>query len=378
MKIVADDKIPFLKGVLEPFAQVVYLPADQINNPTLLNADVLLTRSVTNCNQNLLEHTGVKLIASATIGDDHIDKTYCRKSGIQWTTAKGCNAAAVDQYVLVTLIAIAKQQRISLAGKTIGIIGVGNIGSRVKKTVEVLGMNAMLYDPPREKAEGSDDFSSISDIHANSDFLSLHVPLTYEGEDKTSHLVDLKFLNHFEKNIILINTSRGAVVDQKALKYSIRSGKVVISALDVWENEPDIDLELLEMTAVATPHIAGYSVEGKAKGTTMAVQSVSRFFNLGIDSWTSRLTSLNETISMDCDNFTSEEIFDRVFRDVYDISEDVRKLKKYPTSFEDMRKNYQLRYENNNYILDLTKCSKKISDQLEKLGFRFGKHRLNN
>ncbi|MCD4695676.1 MAG: 4-phosphoerythronate dehydrogenase [Bacteroidales bacterium] len=369
MKIVADDKIPFLKGVLEPYAEVVYLPGNQIQNSTLKNADALLTRSITICNEELLQNSNVKIIASATIGDDHIDKVYCKKAGIKWSTAKGCNAGAVAQYVATALLHVANKKQIELADKTIGIVGVGNIGSKVQRIANLFAMKVLLNDPPRERNEGKGEFTSIGEIQEKADFVSLHVPLTYGGVDKTFHLADSELFKGFAKPVHFINTSRGAVGDTDVLKSALVNSMVKTATLDVWENEPDIDRELLDVSAIASPHIAGYTLEGKANGTAFTVQAVSKCFNLGLDSWYPGLPVESRTIEFDCASLSDQEIFHKIFDQVYPIQKDDMELRNNPDHFEQLRRDYVFRRENNTFILDIRNVSDELTELLKKLGF---------
>jgi len=202
IKIVADDKIPFLKGVLEPFAEVEYFPGNKISKENILNADALIVRTRTKCNSELLEGAKVKLITTATIGFDHIDTEYCRQKNITWLNAPGCNATSVMQYITSVLLKIAHNQIFDLSEKTIGIVGVGNVGFKIQKVCEVLGMNILLNDPPRERIEGSENFCSLDKIITESDIITFHVPLNRDGLDNTFHLVDDKLLNQLNVHLL--------------------------------------------------------------------------------------------------------------------------------------------------------------------------------
>lgn len=268
MKIIADAYIPFLKGLLDDIAEVVYLPPTEITTEVVKDADALIIRTRTKCNANLLAESQVKFIATATIGFDHIDTKYCKENGISWTNCPGCNADSVNNYIHAALTTIFGE---SLNGKTIGIIGVGNVGSRVAEMASNLGMKVLLNDPPREKAEGSGSFVSLEEIKKLADIITIHTPLNKE----TFHLINSDFLASCKNTPLIINAARGEVCDTEALlNYK---GKVV---LDCWENEPNINLELLEKVVLGTPHIAGYSVDGKANGTRMAVEAVCKFFGI--------------------------------------------------------------------------------------------------
>jgi erythronate-4-phosphate dehydrogenase len=369
MKIVADDKIPFLKGVFEPFAEVVYLPGDKIKKTQLKDANALLTRSITLCNSELLEGTSVKLITSATIGDDHIDKEYCQRNNIKWTTAQGCNANAVVQYFTSALHSVCDKAGFVLMDMTIGIIGVGNIGSKVANVCRALGMKVLLNDPPRERIEEKRNFTDLEIIHKEADIITFHVPLTYGGMDKTFHLLDHDFVNKVSKPVILINTSRGPVADSEALKYGKEQGKISDLILDVWEGEPHIDTELLELVAIGTPHIAGYSIEGKAKATEMVIQSVSEFFDLPLKNRKPETDLKNIDLNIDLKGLNEQQSLQKVFHAVYDIRKDDEQLRENPIDFERIRGNYVFRRENTGYSLKLKNTNIETERILIELGF---------
>ena len=285
MKIVADDKIPFLKGALEPFAEVVYIPGKQISREILKDSDALLIRTRTVCNENLLEGTSIRFIGTATIGFDHIDTHYCRRNKIIWTNAPGCNSSSVQQYIAAALLRISSEHHFNLKDKTLGIIGVGNVGSKVEKFARSIGMNVLLNDPPRARMEGKKNFHSLNIVLSGSDILTVHIPLNLVGEDQTWHLFNEESFKKIKKGAWFINSSRGEVTDTYALKKALYSGMLNGAVIDVWENEPDIDPELLQQAFIATPHIAGYSSEGKANGTAMIVNSLNKYFILPSENW---------------------------------------------------------------------------------------------
>ena len=264
MKIVVDKKIPFINGVLEKHADVVYLEGRDISRKDLLDADALIIRTRTTCNRELLEGTSVRFIASATIGFDHIDTAFCEAKKIFWTNAAGCNSSSVQQYIAGALVCLAEKLDITLSGKTIGVVGVGNVGRKIAKLCEAVGMKTLLSDPPRQRTEGSDCFVSLEKVVEESDIITLHVPLNRNSIDKTLHMGNESFFARLKKGQILINSSRGEVVDSIALKSCLRRGTLAACILDVWEHEPDVDRELLKLVDIGTPHIAGYSADGKA------------------------------------------------------------------------------------------------------------------
>ena len=285
MKFVIDDKIPYIRGVLEPFAEIKYIRGSDINRNDMCDTDGLIIRTRTQCNEKLLEGTGIKFIATATIGFDHIDKEYCHIAGIRWTNAPGCNSESVNQYIASGLMHWAEETKTSLHGHTMGIIGVGNVGSKVARTAEILGMKVLLNDPPRAREEGQAGFVELDQVLEEADIISLHVPLNMEGIDKTLHMADNEFFTKWRDPNLFINTCRGEVMVTSSLKKNIDTGRIKNSIVDCWENEPQIDLELMHRCLIATPHIAGYSRDGKANGTSQCVNAVSRFFKLGLGNW---------------------------------------------------------------------------------------------
>ncbi len=371
IRIVADHKIPFLAGALEGPARVEYMPGGEISSEQLRDADALITRTRTRCDKDLLEGTSVRFIATATIGYDHIDTEYCRQQGIQWTNAPGCNSSSVEQYVVSALLWLAQHRRIDLPALTLGVIGVGNVGSKVAKAARALGMKVLLNDPPRERREGSAEFASLEKLKAQADILSLHVPLNKGGEDNTYHLINREFLSSVKKGSVLINSSRGSVVDEEALLEGIRSGILSDVILDVFENEPDIRRDLLEALTLATPHIAGYSLDGKANGTTMSVRAISRFFGLGLDQWSPDNIPAPELPEILCDasdNKLSELLWE-IYSQSYDISSDDQRLRSAPENFEKLRGDYPFRREPAAYAVRLFQGYPELRSILEKLGF---------
>lgn len=370
IKIIADERIPFLKGVLEPFAGIDYLPASEIKSSTIKDCDCLIIRTRTKCNGNLLKGSGVKFIATATIGYEHIDTAYCHQAGIEWANAPGCNAGSVNQYLAAALAFYSIQKGWLLKGKRIGIIGVGHVGSQVARTAQYMGMVPLLNDPPREESEGKGSFVDINLLLAESDIISLHAPLTFTGKHKTLHLAGKEFFSKLTKPMLFINTARGPVCDTSALLAAIDEGIVNDAILDVWENEPDLSLGLLEKSYIGTPHIAGYSVDGKANGTAMAVRAVSRHFNLGLDDWYPGKLPSPDTDLIDVHGEHSPEaLLKQSILQTYNIADDSRRLKQSPTDFEYFRDHYPVRREFNYYKVNYTSSGTRLENQLSGLGF---------
>ena len=374
MKIVADDKIPFLKGVLEPFADVIYLPGKQIDRKSLKDADALLTRTRTKCNSSLLKGTAVKFIGTATIGYDHIDTEFCRKNDITWTNAPGCNSSSVQQYIAAALLRISGKFKYKLKNKTIGIVGVGNVGSKVEKLARILEMNVLLNDPPRARKEGENGFVSLDQLLIESDIVTAHVPLNLTGEDKTYHLFDEKSFGMMRRGTWFINSSRGEVIDTAALKNAVDSGKLMGTVADVWENEPDIDLELLGKAYLSTPHIAGYSTDGKANGTSMAINSLCKFFNLPLNNWYPDTVPdpAVPVILLDCKGKTDEDVLREAVLHTYNIDDDSIRLKQSPAEFEKQRGDYPLRREFPAYTVIVKGGTRNTRMMLKGMGFKVG------
>lgn len=372
MKVVVDRNIPFIKGVLEPHAEVLYLEGHEIGQADIRDADALIIRTRTKCNQALLEGTKVRFIASATIGFDHIDTAFCDANKIIWTNAAGCNSSSVQQYIAAALFHLAEQHRFELAQKTIGIVGVGNVGSKVAKFCRAIGMRVLLNDPPRERREGSKDFVSLDTLIEQSDIVTFHVPLNPDGPDKTLHMVDEQLLGKFRKDHILINSSRGEVVDGEALKSVLKSRPMRDTVLDVWEHEPDIDSELLRLSGIATPHIAGYSADGKANGTAMSVQAFSRFFGLDLHAWYPEKLPLpaTTTVEVECADQSIQNVVAGLVKRTYDLLADDARLRSSPGTFEKQRGEYPLRREFPTYTLTLLHAHDDLVSVVQAVGFK--------
>lgn len=382
IKIIADDKIPFLKGVQEHFANIFYLPPSYITKEVVKDADALLIRTRTKCDAELLERSSVKFIATATIGFDHIDTAFCETKQIKWINAPGCNSSSVQQYFASALVTLANQNNFKLEDKTIGIVGVGNVGRKVVKIAKILGMKVLLNDPPRERIEGKKDFVSLDYLIEQSDIVSFHVPLNMSGIDKTFHLADSLFFEKFGSAKILINTSRGEVVGTDSLKKAIKDEKVSGCVLDVWEKEPNIDFGFLTDVDIATPHIAGYSVEGKANGTAACVNALYNFFELGVeqDWFPEHLPAPkgSNTIEVECAGKSKQDIFFDCITSSYNILEDDRRLRNSTKDFEKQRAEYPVRREFNYYNVHLINANDSITTAISELGFNLNKIREQN
>lgn len=331
LKFVVERNVPFIAGLLEPYAEVSYLASDEFTPDTVADADALIVRTRTHCDSKLLDKSRCRFIGTATIGTDHIDMDWCESNGIAVVNAPGCNAPAVAQYVLASVLQLANRP---VDQYTIGIVGVGHVGSIVERWARSLGMNVLICDPPRQRAEGGSVWSSLGDIAQKADIITLHTPLTEEGEDATFHLADAAFFNSLRRAPIIINSARGPIVDTPALVEALDKGLVSAAVIDCWENEPDISPELLQRAAITTPHIAGYSHDGKVRATQMILDAVTNFFYLP------RVNTKAATPKGVARTVRALDIVES-----YNPLVDTVALKADPSAFETLRNNYRYRSE---------------------------------
>lgn len=336
MKIVVDNKIPYIKEAIEGIAdEVIYLPGNAFTAENIQNADALVIRTRTLCNRELLEGSSVKFIATATIGFDHIDVDYCREAGIAWSNCPGCNAGSVEQYLHSVLLLLKREKGLKPEQSCLGIVGVGHVGSRIHRMAELLGMRVLLNDPPRAD-KGEMGFTDLTTLARECDVITFHTPLFRNGKYQTYHLADEAFFASLQKNPFIVNSSRGEVVETSALLAALKDGKIKDAIIDTWEYEPDINRELLQRVFLGTPHIAGYSADGKANATRMALEALCHFFHIEADFEIIPPALPPMTLSSD-----AEEAFLQIYNPLYDSEG----LKSHPEAFELLRGNYPLRRE---------------------------------
>jgi erythronate-4-phosphate dehydrogenase len=358
---------------MEPYAEVVYLPGAQTTPEVVKDADAIITRTRTICNETLLKGSSVKAIATATIGFDHIDTAWCEANGIAWSNAPGCNSWSVKQYICSVLAVLAQRHGLRLDALTLGVVGVGNVGSKVADAGRALGMRVLLNDPPRARAEGPEAFTDLDTVIAESDIVTVHVPLTRGGADATWHMFDAGRLAQMRPSQILINSSRGPVVDNAALKDVLRGGGLKAAVLDVWEGEPDIDPELVGLLDITTPHIAGYSADGKANGTTMSVRYLARQLGLPLTDWTASGVPAPEQplrFTLDAAGKSAQEVLTEAILYTYDVRRDSDALRGALGAFERLRGDYMIRREPSAFTLELLGGSKELAERLEIIGFK--------
>jgi len=358
MKIVADENIPLVHEVFDELGQVETFAGRSISAEQVKDADVLLVRSVTQVNESLLRGSSVKFVGTCTIGTDHIDMAYLEQQGIGFSAAPGCNANAVVDYVISTLVVLSQGgkagQGFDLFSRCVGIVGVGNVGRRLRQRLQAMGIRCVCTDPLHENGQEVQGLVHLEQLLAEADIISLHVPLTFNGEHPTHHLLNATNLAHLKQNTILINTARGPVIDNEALKGVLAKRPDMTAVLDVWEYEPEVDVELLSRVALATPHIAGYSLDGKIRGTQKIYQALCQTFNLPETMDVMSLApaampvELIENKSENLDKAALDAVLD-----CYDIRRDDQDFRQVMTaensnraaSFDVLRKNYPVRRE---------------------------------
>lgn len=391
MKIVADGNIPFVAKCFSSIGEVKVVEGREITPAAVRDADILLVRSVTRVGAELLAGSKVRFVGTATIGFDHIDVEYLRANKIGFASAPGSNANSAAEFVIAGLLEIGQRLDIELEGKSIGIIGVGNVGSSLTKKAMALGMRVYLNDPPLQRQTSDPKYLAIEKLF-DCDFITLHTPLTFEGIDKTFHLADEKFFKSLKERCVFLNTSRGGVVDSKVLKAAIRAGKLRAVVFDVWEGEPNIDTELLRMVDIGTPHIAGYSLDGKVSGMIMIFKAACEYFGLEaeytIEDFLPEATI--RTLKIDPREGSEQDVVTGAVQKVYDIRRDDARLRwilerpaeKRGEFFDNLRKNYPVRREfGNTTVVTATEnteftenklTSKKLLNKLSGIGFKVG------
>jgi erythronate-4-phosphate dehydrogenase len=366
VKIVADENIPQALEAFSDLGEVTLIPGRNIEPQHLLDCQCLLVRTVTSIDANLLEDTPVEFVGTATIGTDHIDLDYLKNNNIGFSNAAGCNAEAASEYVISGLFALSERHGFDPFSLKAGVIGYGNVGSRVHQKLQALGIDTLLNDPPLEAARTSNQvFVDLETIVSECNFITLHVPLTRTGKHPTYHLFDQSRLYKLKQNCLLVNAARGPVIDNPALLNLIKTRPDLVVFLDTWENEPDISRELLDRVSLATPHIAGYSVEGRLRGTQMILDAACEFFSKTSNWKMSQL--LPERLAMEAiDSSGDLEFWQTLFRNHHDIWQDHLALTQarhldqldFVRHFESLRRVYEQRFEYERYRLPATSNKK--------------------
>lgn len=375
IKIVIDSAIPFIRNVFDKVAFVEYYAGDKINSEIVRDADVLIIRTRTKCNSTLLDGSKVSLICTATIGFDHIDRNYCQAKGIRWYSMAGCNSNSVAQYVLAAIAFLHKRKSFEFNKLIVGVVGMGNVGSKIVRYCRSLGIKVLINDPllPNHDIMG---LVSFDELISKSDIITFHVPLQKEGEFPTYHMINNQSFKNVKKGAILINTSRGEIVNEVDLLDLINEKIIGDVVLDVWDNEPNINLQLLEKAIISTSHIAGYSADGKWNGTVGSVQRVSEFFGFKEIERLIELPILpnNPIIEIDCKDRSLEDIFSEVILKTYSIDADSDRLKSNTNNFEILRNEYPNRREFDSYKLRFENDLDNYLNIFGELGFNTNSH----
>lgn len=342
MKIVVDDKIPYILEPLKELAEeVVALPGRDIRAADVRDADILVVRTRTRCDKALLEGSSVRLVLTATIGFDHLDVAYLHEAGIEWHNCPGCNATSVAQYVRNSLLALEQDGIIRLDQCTLGIVGVGHVGTAVLTAMQGLVKHILLNDPPRESRHDTAPdglcWSPLTALQAQCDIITLHTPLVTASPYPTLHLADSTFLNALQRPVVFINAGRGEVAETEALLQALADERIKAAVIDTWEHEPAISRELLEKVYIGTPHIAGYSADGKANATRMVLEHICRFLGRRMDFGIA-------PPPLPADFRPAADSSERHLQ-LYDPRTDSTRLKAHPELFEQLRGNYPLRRE---------------------------------
>lgn len=370
MKILVDENMPYARDLFSRLGEVKAVPGRPIPVAELADADALMVRSVTKVNDGLLQGTGIKFVGTATAGTDHVDEAFLQQAGIAFSAAPGCNAIAVVEYVFSSLLMLAERDGFALQDRTVGIVGVGNVGGRLQARLEAFGVRTLLCDPPRADRGDDGDFRSLDELVREADVLTFHTPLFKEGLYKTLHLADDALLSRLQPGTILINACRGPVVDNAALLQRLQAGQALSVVLDVWEPEPDLNVDLLNLVDIGTAHIAGYTLEGKARGTTQVFEAFSDFLGKRQQVALDTLLPAPEFGRITLHGPLDQSTLKRLVHLVYDVRRDdalLRKVAGTPGEFDKLRKNYLERREWSSLYVQCDDAS--AAALLQQLGF---------
>jgi erythronate-4-phosphate dehydrogenase len=373
MKIVIDSDIPFLEGVFEPYFNVVrYVKGALLDRSSIIDADALIIRTRTICNAQLLHGTKVKAIATATVGTDHIDITFCKANSIEVFSAQGCNKGAVLQWVLSSVCTASEQFNSDLKGKVFGVVGHGNIGSIVAEAAYAMGMDVLICDPPKQLREDNPNYVSLNYLAKNSDYISFHVPLTYKDAFPTFNVANDEFFSVLKPNAFIMNSARGGVVNEDLLLNAINKNQINGCSIDVWYGEPLVFEHLLQKSLIATPHIAGYSIEGKLNASAMVIDAINNFFSLDMPKLIPSPNPTEYKIQLDITKYFYNNMLNYIelFKKVYPIELDSNNFKLNSGDFERIRNSYALRRENEGY--EISTNNEFDTKRLKGMGFCVG------
>ncbi|WP_261841298.1 4-phosphoerythronate dehydrogenase PdxB [Aliamphritea ceti] len=378
LHIVADENIPAVESLFGSFGSIRRLPGRHLKREDVADADVLLVRSISQVNAGLLAGSSVRFVGTATIGTDHIDQAYLQEQDISFSSAPGCNADAVVEYVISCLYMLAAEQNFELLGKTVGIVGVGNVGGRLQRRLSGMGLNVLINDPPRAEREtdSNEQFTALEQLLSEADIVCCHTPLTTTGSHPSKHLLNQDNLDSLKQGAILLNAGRGPVINNQDLLNWHRQREDVTLILDVWEHEPAVDAELAARVRIGTPHIAGYSLEGKVRGTFMLYEAFCQAQDilpeLTLDDClpAAELTdlTLNKTVDV-------RQAIDAVYHPAADdrrFRNSLLDTVQQPVNFDRLRKEYPVRREFSSLTLHGVDSDSVDGRLLLSLGFKLG------
>ncbi|WP_047048844.1 4-phosphoerythronate dehydrogenase [Vibrio mexicanus] len=372
MKILIDENMPYAEQLFSQLGEVELKSGRTLTADDLIDVDAMMIRSVTKVNSELLSKANkLKFVGTATAGMDHVDQALLKEKGIFFTAAPGCNKVGVAEYAFSVLMVLAQQQGFSVFDKTVGIIGAGQVGSYLEKCLKGIGIKVLINDPPKQAQGDTRTFTPLETLLEEADVITVHTPITKDGEYPTHHLINEQVLNNLRSDQILINAARGPIVDNQALKRRLQQQDGFTAALDVFEFEPEVDMELLPLLAFATPHVAGYGLEGKARGTTMIYNSYCEFLGNGLSAQASDLLPTAPVPTMVLDRAWDHATLHNLTQLIYDVRKDDalfrREIHK-PGAFDMMRKQYWDRREYG--AVTLVGDSQSNLEPLAELGFQ--------
>jgi erythronate-4-phosphate dehydrogenase len=380
MKIVCAETVLLGREAFSNAGKTIVIPDREIVRDDLQNADALIVRSKSKITRKLLEGTSVQFVGTATAGTDHIDVAWLESQGIYWCASPGCNANSVSEYLIAALLVLGRRHGCDLKGKTIGVVGCGNVGSRVVRKCEALGMNVLRNDPPLSAISTDPDFYPLETVLAESDIITLHVPFVENGPWPTARMADYRFFEQLKPGAVFINAARGSVCDYDALLDARRGGAVSRMVIDVWNPEPAFRTDVLEVADLASPHIAGHSYEGKLNGTVACYNELCNFFEIP-KTW-DVAASLPEpqvpTIEVDCTGRDDKDVLHEIIKQLYDIESDDTLIRKAAVAdeidrarnFDALRKHYRTRREFKNTTVELKGGSDSLRRKVKALGFK--------
>jgi erythronate-4-phosphate dehydrogenase len=370
VKILVDENMPYARELFSRLGDVTAVPGRPIPVAELDDADAVMVRSVTKVNAELLDGKKIKFVGTATAGTDHVDEAWLERAGIAFSAAPGCNAIAVVEYVFSSLLMLAERDGFALTDRTVGIVGVGNVGVRLQKRLEAFGVRTLLCDPPRADRGDEGDFQPLERLVREADVLTFHTPLFKAGPYKSLHLADERLISNLKPGTILINACRGPVVDNAALLKCLQNGQKLSVVLDVWEPEPELNGDLLDLVDIGTPHIAGYTLEGKARGTTQVFEAFSEFIGKAQQIALDTLLPAPEFGRITLHGPLDQAVLKRLVHLVYDVRRDdapLRKVAAIPGEFDKLRKHYQERREWSSLYIQCDDAN--AAAMLQNLGF---------